>query len=137
MRRSLSTVHIELTSQKAVFRGSEQKTKTGSEVLNLLSANRFDVLLRFVIATIAAILLLVPVFVLFKLQPASREDFERKSICQILTIFGFAFAFSASCSMSTNARRQVIFIATAAYSATLVLFLLVILEVQRISWCRV
>ncbi|KAK0509127.1 hypothetical protein JMJ35_008498 [Cladonia borealis] len=121
----------------AVFRGSEQKAKTGSEELNLLSADRVDILLRFVIATIAAILLLVPVLVLFRLQPTSREDFERKSNYQILTIFGFALAFSASCSMSTKARRQVFFIATAAYSAILVLFLLVFLEIQRISWCRV
>ena len=129
-------VDLELTGQKAIFRDSEQKAKTGSEELNLLSAGRFDILLRVVIAITAAILLLVPVFVLFRLQPISRGEPERKSNYQILIIFSFALAFSASFSMSTEARRQAIFMATAAYTAILVLFLLVFLATQQISWCR-
>ncbi len=116
-------VDIELTGRKAIFRNSEQKAKTGSEELNLLSADRFDILLRIVITIIAAVLLLVPVFVLFRLQPTSREEFERKSNYQIITIFVFTLAFSASCSIFTKARRQEVFTATAAYSAVLVVFL--------------
>lgn len=116
-------VDIELTGRKAIFRSFEQKVKTGSEELNLLSADRFDILLRIVITIIAAILLLVPVFVLFRLQPTSREEFERKSNYQILTIFIFTLAFSASCSIFTKARRHEVFTATAAYSAVLVVFL--------------
>ena len=72
---------------------------------------------------IAAFLLLVPRFVLFRLQPTSREEFERKTNYQIFTIFVFTLAFSACCSMSTKVPRQVIFIATAAYSAVLVVLL--------------
>ena len=116
-------VDIELTGRKAIFRSFEQEAKTGSEELNLLSADRFDILLRIVITIIAAILLLVPVFVLFRLQPTSREEFERKSNYQILTIFIFTLGFSASCSIFTKARRHEVFTATAAYSAVLVVFL--------------
>ena len=127
---------IELTSQKAFFQNSEQKAKTGNEELNLLSADQLDILLRIVIAMIAAMLLLVPGFVLFRLQPTSREEYERKSNYQILTIFVFTLAFSTSCSMSTKARGQVIFIATAAYSAVLAMFSLLFLAIQQISWSR-
>ena len=116
-------VDIELTRRQAIFRGSEQKVKTGSEELNLLSADRFDILFRIVVTIIAAILLPVPVFVLFRLQPTSREDFERKSNYQILTIFVFTLTFSAFYSISTKGRRQEVFAATAAYSAVLVVFL--------------
>lgn len=91
--------------------------------MNLLSADRFDILIRIVITIIAAVLLLVPVFVLFRLQPTSGDEFERKSNYQILTIFCFTLAFSASCSIFTKARRQEVFAATAAYSAVLVVFL--------------
>jgi len=95
----------------------------GNEELNLLSAYRFDILLRFVLTLVAAILLLAPVAVLFRLQPTSREDFQRKSNFQILTVFLFTLAFSASCSIFTKARRSEVFTATAAYSAVLVVFL--------------
>lgn len=108
---------------QAIFSSSEQKIKAGDEELQLLSAIRFDVLLRIVLTIIAAILLLIPVFILFRLQPTSQADFQRKSNYQILTVFLFTLAFSASCSIFTKARRQEVFTATAAYSAVLVVFL--------------
>ena len=107
----------------AIFRSAEQKVKTGSEEMNLVSADRFDILLRVIVTITAAILLLVPVFVLFRLQPTSRKENERMNNYQILTIFVFTLAFSASCSIFTNARRQEVFTATAAYAAVLVVFL--------------
>jgi len=61
--------------------------------------------------------------VLFRLQPTSQADFERKSNYQILTVFLFTMAFSASCSIFTQAKRLEVFAATAAYSAVLVVFL--------------
>ena len=75
------------------------------------------------ITVIAAVLLLVPVFVLFKLQPTNKSEFERKSNYQIVTVFAFTLVFSASCSFFTQASRQEVFAATAAYSAVLVVFL--------------
>lgn len=110
-------------SVQAIFSSSEQEFKTGDEELNLLSSNRFDILLRVVLTIIAAVLLLIPVYILFRLQPTSQAEFRRKSNYQILTVFLFTLAFSASCSIFTRARRQEVFTATAAYSAVLVVFL--------------
>ena len=85
--------------------------------------DRLDNVLRAVITVLAAILLLVPVFVLFKLQPIDKSEIQRKSNYQILTIFIFTLLFSASCSIFTQAKKQEVFAATAAYSAVLVVFL--------------
>lgn len=76
-----------------------------------------------ILTILASALLLVPVFVLFKLQPINQAELETKSNYQILTIFLFTLFFAASCSIFTNARRQEVLTATAAYSAVLVVFL--------------
>ena len=89
----------------------------------MVSLDRLDNVLRAIITLLAAILLLVPVFVLFKLQPIDKSEIERKSNYQILTIFIFTLLFSASCSIFTQAKKQEVFTATAAYSAVLVVFL--------------
>ena len=107
----------------AIFSSSEQKIKSGSEDMRLTSADRFDVLIRIVYTVIAAILLLVPVFVLFRLQPLSPDEFRRQSNYQILTVFLFTLAFSALLGIFTRAKRQEVFAATTAYSAVLVVFL--------------
>ena len=111
------------TCEQKLFRTHEQKIKTGDEALHLVSLDRLDNVLRAVVTVLAAILLLVPVFVLFKLQPTSRSEIERKSNYQILTIFIFTLLFSASCSIFTQAKKHEVFTATAAYSAVLVVFL--------------
>lgn len=111
------------TCKQTLFRTQEQKIRTGAEALHLVSLDRLDNVLRAVVTVIAAILLLVPVFVLFKLQPTNRSEIERKSNYQILTIFTFTLLFSASCSIFTQAKRQEVFTATAAYTAVLVVFL--------------
>ncbi|KAM0797866.1 hypothetical protein BDR22DRAFT_427517 [Usnea florida] len=107
-----------------LFRSAEQKLKTGNEEgLRLLSADRLDILLHIVLTIIATVLLLVPVFTLFRLQPTCRADIRRKSNYQLLTVFIFTLIFSASCCIFTNARRQEVLTATAAYCAVLVVFL--------------
>ncbi len=106
-----------------LFRNKEQRTKTGGADLRLVAANRLDILVRTVLTLVAALLLLIPVAVLFALQPTSRADFRRKVIYQLLNVFVFTMLFSASCSIFTKARRQEVFAATAAYSAVLVVFL--------------
>jgi len=106
-----------------LFRTREQRIKSGDEAIYLVSPARIDGLLRAVITVIAAVLLLLPVLVLFKLQPTDRSEVERKGIWQILTIFFFTLLFSACCSIFTQAKRQEVFTATAAYSAVLVVFL--------------
>ena len=79
--------------------------------------------MRLVITVLAAILLLVPVFILFELQPKHRSEYKRKSTFQIVVVFVFTMLFSASCSIFTKARKQEVFAATAAYCAVLVVFL--------------
>lgn len=116
----LSTEQIE----QILFRSHEQKVKTGTEKeLRLLSADRLDIFLHIVLTIIATLLLLVPVFTLFRLQPTSRAEIYRKSNYQLLTVFIFTLVFSASCSIFTKARKQEVLTATAAYCAVLVVFL--------------
>lgn len=109
--------------EQALFRTHEQKIKSGDEALHLVSLDRLDNVLRAVVTILAAVLLLVPVFVLFKLQPTDKSEIERKSNYQILTVFIFTLLFSASCSIFTQAKKHEVFTATAAYSAVLVVFL--------------
>lgn len=109
---------------QGLFRSHEQKLKTGgNEDLQLLSTERLDIFLQIVITIIATVLLLAPVFTLFRLQPTTQAEFHSKSNYQILTVFVFTLVFSASCSIFTKAKRQEVFAATAAYSAVLVVFL--------------
>ena len=110
-------------TEQALFRNYEQKAKTGNEDLQLLSAERLDIFLHIVLTIIATALLLVPVFILFRLQPSSQAEIHRKSNYQLITIFVFTLIFSASCSIFTKARRQEVLTATAAYCAVLVVFL--------------
>ncbi|KAF6237536.1 hypothetical protein HO173_004426 [Letharia columbiana] len=114
---------ISRTATKKLFQTHEQEIKTGDEALHLVSLDRLDNVLRAIVTMVAAILLLVPVYVLFKLQPTNMSDVERRGNYQILTIFIFTLLFSASCSIFTQAKKQEVFAATAAYSAVLVVFL--------------
>ena len=111
------------SSQQYLFRTKEQRTKTGGEDVRLVSLERFDIPARIVLTIVAAVLLIVPVAVLLKLQPTSREDFSRKADYQLFTVFFFTMLFSASYAIFTKARRQEVFGATAAYTAVLVVFL--------------
>lgn len=97
--------------------------KTGSADLQLLSAARIDKLTRIVLTTMATILLLFPVYILFRLQPTTPTEFRSKSNRQIVTVFIFTMLFSVGVSVFTKARRQEVFAATAAYCAVLVVFL--------------
>ena len=112
-----------MVMQQFIFRTKEQKIVTGHENVSLFDPHRLDIFLRVVLTILAAILLLVPVLILFTLQPASADEVRRKGKYQVLTIFVFTMVFSASCSVFTKARRQEVFTATAAYCAVLVVFL--------------
>ena len=106
------------------FRTPEQEITLGGETgIDLLSPYRLELLLRFILTVVAAALLLVPVFILFKLQPTKKTDVTARSRDQLIIILAFTLAFSVSFSIFTTAKRQEIFIATAAYCAVLVIFL--------------
>ena len=109
---------------KAICSTREQKIKTGSDpYLNLVDPERFDALLRAILTLFAAVLLLVPVLILFELQPENASQVKSRSKYQVLTIFFSTLVASASCSIFTKARKQEVFTATAAYCAVLVVFL--------------
>lgn len=117
----LNKISMGLTMK--IFRSHEQRLKTGNEDLQLLSTERLDIFLQMVLTIIATVLLLAPVFALFRLQPTTQAEFRSQSNYQILTVFVFTLVFSASCSIFTKAKRQEVFTATAAYCAVLVVFL--------------
>ncbi|MDI1490157.1 MAG: hypothetical protein OHK93_001357 [Ramalina farinacea] len=108
---------------KAFFRSKEQAQQTGDEELLLVDYKRMDILLRIILTVLASSLLLIPVSILFELQPSKPSEVRRNSNYQILTIFLFTLVFAASITIFTRARRQEVFQATAAYCAVLVIFL--------------
>lgn len=88
-----------------------------------MSPRRLDIFLRILLTVIAAVLLLAPVTILIQLQPNEPSQVTRRNRLQIMTIFLFTLAFLASCSIFTQAGRQEVCTATAAYCAVLVVFL--------------
>ena len=98
--------------------------KTGNMPhFNLVSPDRFDMLLRGILTVMAAGLIVVPTYFLFILQPEDRSQVKSRAGSQMGLIFACTLAFSACCSIFTKARKQEVFTATAAYSAVLVVFL--------------
>lgn len=110
-------------TRQALFRTREQETITGHERAFLVSAHRLDIFLRLVLTVLAAVLLLLPVVILFELQPTDPARVRRNAGLQILIVFVLTLVFSAACSVATKASRQQVFTATAAYCAVLVVFL--------------
>ena len=112
-----------LTTIKAIFRNKEQKTKTGAQpYLTLVSPARLEAFLRAILTIFAVGSLLIPVLVLFMLQPENASQVKNQNKYQVLTIFLSTLFASASCSIFTKARKQEIFTATAAYCAVLSVF---------------
>ncbi|KAI4104672.1 MAG: hypothetical protein LQ339_003750 [Xanthoria mediterranea] len=114
---------ISTRATQALFRTREQETITGHERAFLVSAHRLDIFLRLVLTVLAAVLLLLPVVILFELQPTDPARVRRNAGLQILIVFVLTLVFSAACSVATKASRQQVFTATAAYCAVLVVFL--------------
>ncbi|KAG8533705.1 uncharacterized protein KY384_001446 [Bacidia gigantensis] len=66
---------ISRRATKFIFRSKEQALQTGDEELQLVDSRRLDILLRLVLTILASTLLLVPVFILFELQPSHTSEF--------------------------------------------------------------
>ena len=74
---------------QAIFRTKEQQIVEGNvEKISLLSGDRLEILLRFILTIITAVLLLVPIIVLFHIQSTRSTEVGNKTE-QILTIFLF------------------------------------------------
>jgi len=118
------TVRQKANGTQKIFRSEEQRLKTGeTPYLNLVSPDRFDIVLKGLLTLIAASLLSFPILILFKLQPTEPSEIKSRSGWQIFCVFVSTLAFSACCFIFTKARKQEVFTATAAYSAVLVIFL--------------
>ena len=109
--------------EQKLLRNKLQNIRSGDEAIYLVSPARLDAFLRIIITFVVAVLLLSPVYILFKIRPVDESDIDRKSSLQILVIFLFTLLLSASCSIFTQAKRHEVFAATAAYCAVLVVFL--------------
>jgi len=108
-------IKLSRTATMAIFRTREQHTKSGHEIIALLSRKRFNALIYILLTITATALLLFPVFIL--------DQVVRDGVHQLLVIFAFTLAFAACCSIFTNARKQEVFGAAAGYCAVLVVFL--------------
>ena len=113
-----------MSSSQRFFRTKQQRIQTGSEKdLYLVDYRRVNMLSDAIIIVAASGLLLIPVAILFELQPTTQAETQRDFVMQLLVIWAFTILFSAGCSISTKAKEQEVFRATAAYAAVLVLFL--------------
>jgi len=106
------------------LRSREQREISGHVLsLELLSPQRLDYMIRTIISVLAVALLLLPVLILYYIQPLTPAEIKTQAKLQILTIFVFTLVFSAAVAVTTRAKRQEVFAATAAYCAVLVVFL--------------
>lgn len=122
--RPSSWLTVKTDARQAVFRTRDQKAQSGKEKhILLVSKERLALIPRIILTVVACCLLLVPVLILFKLQPSSQSDVQRQGNLQVLTIFIFTLVFAACCSIFTKAKPQEVFTASAAYCAVLVVFL--------------
>ncbi|KAH6683327.1 hypothetical protein B0J14DRAFT_144737 [Halenospora varia] len=108
---------------RCIFVTPADKSKTSNPKVHYYSSERLNAVIKIIIALAAATLLLIPVFLFLSvnLTPKTMAG---------LTL-AFAFVFATSISVTTNARRQEVFAATAAYCAVLVVF---IGNIQQRQW---
>ncbi|KAI4146277.1 MAG: hypothetical protein L6R39_003517 [Caloplaca ligustica] len=106
-----------------LFRDRHLKKKTGNVDVALLSPRRLEIFVRTVFTILTAVLFLLPVLALLRLQPTHADEARHAAYLQLAVVFVFTLLFSASCSIFTKAKRQEVFTATGAYCAVLVVFL--------------
>jgi hypothetical protein len=86
----------------------EQKNKTDNRFIHYYDRNRISTLVRLIITITAAVILIIPVFVLFGTSKTT------SGMTKVLIIFLFTLAFAAALAVSTQAKKHEIFAATAA-----------------------
>jgi hypothetical protein len=91
-----------------MFMSPDQRNKTDNPYIHYYDKDRISTLVRLIITVGAAVILIVPVFVLFGLTNAT------PGMIKVLIVFLFTLVFAAALAVSTQAKRQEIFAATAA-----------------------
>ncbi|KAF2434200.1 hypothetical protein EJ08DRAFT_676152 [Tothia fuscella] len=115
-RRTLKGLQIHLSWRRRRYwhyavRCDEKKQNKG----NLVPHKRVELAVTFISTCAAAVLLIGAILALFFVS-------DRKPGARLGILAGFTMFFALSLAMLTNARRQDVFAATAAYAAVLVVF---------------
>ncbi|TVY81623.1 hypothetical protein LSUE1_G004824 [Lachnellula suecica] len=98
-----------------VFVSPDDQKKTSDPYVHYYSEARLGVLIKVIIAVASTALLLIPVYLFLTC------NLSAKLMASITLIF--VLVFSTAVSLLTEARRQEVFAATAAYCAVLVVFI--------------
>lgn len=101
-----------------IVASSDDRTKTTDPNIVYYSNERLATLIKILISFASTTLLLAPTFLFL--------SFDLSIAWMALITSAFAFIFSAAASMLTNANRQGVFAATAAYCAVLVVVISVV-----------
>jgi len=99
---------------RALFVSKEDQAKTQDYFIHYYSHGRLEAVMKTLIAFASTVLLLVPIYLLVKLGMGVT--------LMTTVVLVFVLIFAAAVSTFTNASRQEVFAATAAYSAVLVTF---------------
>jgi hypothetical protein len=93
---------------KFLFSSPSQRNKTSNPYIHYYDKTRISALVRLAITVTAAVILIIPVFVLFGAAESAA------GVTKVWIIFLFTLAFAAALALSTQAKRHEIFAATAA-----------------------
>jgi len=106
---------ITLKVIRYIFVSRADRYKTSDPHVRYYSAERLGTLVKIIISVCSIALLLIPIYLFLTI------DLSTEWMASITLIF--AFLFATAMSLSTNAKRQEVFAATAAYCAVLVVFI--------------
>ena len=87
------------------FRSRSQKRLTDDSHLVYYDKSRIDTFIRFVMTLFGAVLLMVPIFVLYIIQETG--------LAKDMVVLGFTLLFAVFLAVSTKAKRHELFAATA------------------------
>ena len=111
---------MELTVEQRIFVTPEQREKTSDAHISYHALERVDRLANIIITAVIFALLVLPVVVMYELSSTSNQA---SPFTAIGTLIVFTLLFCVAMHSLSQASRQELFAATAAYCAVLVVFL--------------
>lgn len=116
---ALRTFHCSLL--QTIFCSKTDREKTDDPNVHYYSRNRKNIFITILTTLVLLFLLILPVFVLFKLT--TKTDLQSTYTLSIGVLLVFTLVFSAILLLFTRAKRHEIFGAAAGYCAILVVFI--------------
>ena len=104
-----------------MFCSRELREKTKDQDVYYYSSHRIELFVSLVITSIIFVLLVLPVFAMYKLTTIGKGTHGTFDAIGVLVVF--TLLFSAAMSCLTKAKRHELFAAAAAYCAVLVVFI--------------